>query len=74
MQRFGVSVLANHKGECFGKSQSDLKSSDSYQLAAIMKQIGGWERTSTIRNLPIYGRQRIYKKRLNANTKHSKHN
>jgi predicted P-loop ATPase len=60
--------------ECFGKSQSDLKSSDSYQLAAIMKQIGGWERTSTIRNLPIYGRQRIYKKRLNANTKHSKHN
>ena len=26
--------------ECFGKSQSDLKSSDSYQLAAIMKQIG----------------------------------
>ena len=60
--------------ECFGKSQSDLKSSDSYQLAAIMKQIGGWERTSTIRNLPIYGRQRIYKKRLNSNTKHSKHN
>ena len=60
--------------ECFGKSQSDLKSSDSYQLAAIMKQIGGWERTSSIRNLPIYGRQRIYKKRLNANTKHSKHN
>ena len=59
--------------ECFGKSQSDLKSNDSYQLAAIMKQIGGWERTSTIRNLPIYGRQRIYKKRLNANTKHSKH-
>lgn len=48
--------------ECFGKSQSDLKSSDSYQLAAIMKQIGGWERTSSIRNLPIYGRQKIYKK------------
>lgn len=48
--------------ECFGKSQSDLKSSDSYQLAAIMKQIGGWERTSGIKKQPIYGRQKIYKK------------
>ena len=48
--------------ECFGKSQSDLKSSDSYQLAAIMKQIGGWERTSSIKKQPIYGRQKIYKK------------
>ena len=48
--------------ECFAKSQSDLKSSDSYQLAAIMKQIGGWERTSSIKKQPIYGRQKIYKK------------
>lgn len=48
--------------ECFGKSQSDLKSSDSYQLAAIMKQIGGWERTSSIKKQAIYGRQKIYKK------------
>lgn len=48
--------------ECFGKSQSDLKSSDSYQLAAIMKQIGGWERTSSTKKQPIYGRQKIYKK------------
>lgn len=48
--------------ECFGKLQSDLKSSDSYQLAAIMKQIGGWERTSSIKKQPIYGRQKIYKK------------
>lgn len=48
--------------ECFEKSQSDLKSSDSYQLAAIMKQIGGWERTSSIKKQPIYGRQKIYKK------------
>lgn len=50
--------------ECFGKSQSDLKSSDSYQLAAIMKQIGGWERTSSIKKQPIYGRQKIYKKAI----------
>lgn len=48
--------------ECFGKSQSDLKSSDSYQLAAIMKQIGGWERTSSIKKQAIYGRQKIYKR------------
>ena len=48
--------------ECFGKAHSDLKSSDSYQLAAIMKQMKGWEKTSTIRSLPIYGRQRLYKR------------
>lgn len=56
--------------ECFGKSQSDLKSSDSYQLAAIMKQIGGWERTSSIKKQPIYGRQKIYKKVTKCDTSH----
>ena len=61
IQRTGVSN-AEIWCECFGKSQSDLKSSDSYQLAAIMKQIGGWERTSSIKKQPIYGRQKIYKK------------
>ena len=48
--------------ECFGKSLSELKSADSYSIAAIMSQIPGWERTDTRRYLPIYGRQRVYKK------------
>lgn len=48
--------------ECFGRNKADLKASDSYQLAAIMKQIDGWERTETIRALPGYGRQRVYKR------------
>jgi len=48
--------------ECFCKNMSDLKSSDSYQIAAIMAQIDGWERTTTNKRIPIYGRQRLYKK------------
>ena len=48
--------------ECFGKNMSDLKSSDSYQIAAIMAQIDGWERTTTNKRISIYGRQRLYKR------------
>ena len=33
---------------------------ESYQIAALMAQIAGWERTSSIKRLPIYGRQRLY--------------
>ena len=46
--------------ECFGKSLQELKPSDSYSIAAMMSQIPGWERTTIIRRLPIYGRQRLY--------------
>ena len=46
--------------ECFGKSLQELKPSDSYNIAAMMSQIPGWERTTIIRRLPIYGRQRLY--------------
>ena len=47
--------------ECFGKSLQELKPTDSYSIAALMSQIGGWERTTTIKRQPIYGRQRLYK-------------
>lgn len=47
--------------ECFGKSLQELKPTDSYSIAALMSQIGGWERTATIKRQPIYGRQRLYK-------------
>ena len=46
--------------ECFGKNLQELKPSDSYAIAAIMAQIPGWERTSSTRRQPIYGKQRIY--------------
>ena len=47
--------------ECFGKSLQELKPTDSYSIAALMSQIGGWERTTTIKRQPIYGRQQLYK-------------
>lgn len=47
--------------ECFGKSLQELKPTDSYSIAALMSQIGGWERTTTIKRQPLYGRQRLYK-------------
>ena len=52
--------------ECFGRNPSDMKPADSYAIAALMVQIDGWERTKTIRNLPLYGRQRIYARKTPA--------
>jgi hypothetical protein len=46
--------------ECFNRNLSELKTTDSYQIAALMAQIPGWERTSSIKRLPLYGRQRLY--------------
>jgi len=48
--------------ECLNHSLPDLKTTDSYQIAALMAQISGWERTTNIKRLPIYGRQRLYQK------------
>ena len=48
--------------ECFGKPKEDMKPSDSYALSAIMERIDGWSKTGKSRVLPIYGRQRIYKR------------
>ena len=47
--------------ECFGKSLQELKPADSYSIAALMSQIPGWKRTTSIKRQPIYGRQRLYK-------------
>ena len=49
--------------ECFGKSKEDLKPSDSYAIGAIMARAKGWERTSKMMGLPIYGRQRYYRRK-----------
>ncbi len=49
--------------ECFKRDLSDLKPTDSYAIAALIVQIPGWERTTTIIKLPHYGRQRVYKRK-----------
>lgn len=47
--------------ECFGKTLQELKPSDSYSIAALMGQIPGWVRTTSVKRQPLYGRQRIYR-------------
>ncbi len=47
--------------ECFGRDASALKKMDSYEIAAIMRKISGWERAKdSLVVLPIYGKQRVY--------------
>ena len=48
--------------ECFGKNPAEIKTSDSYTLAALLAQVPGWERTPDRKNRPPYGRQRLYKR------------
>ena len=48
--------------ECFGKNKEDLRPSDSYAISAIMVRMRGWNKTSEREWLPIYGRQRVYKR------------
>lgn len=48
--------------ECFGKAKEDMKPSDSYAIAAIMERMDGWNRTGKAKVLPIYGKQRIYRR------------
>lgn len=50
--------------ECFGRSRDGIKKADSYEIEAIVRSIGGWERyaggKTGKRNIPIYGIQRVY--------------
>lgn len=48
--------------ECYGKSLQELKPTDSYAIAALMSQLPNWERTTSIKRQPIFGRQRLYRK------------
>ena len=48
--------------ECFGRAKEDMKPSDSYQIKSIMSRIEGWERADKLSNLPLYGRQRVYRR------------
>lgn len=48
--------------ECFGNEPAALQRRDSYEIASIMKQVPGWERTDTQSRVPLYGKQRLYKR------------
>ena len=48
--------------ECFGKNKEDMRPADSYMIASIMIRLGGWEKDGSRVVLPIYGRQRVYKR------------
>lgn len=48
--------------ECLGRRKEDLCPRDSHAIAAIMSHIDGWERQSEPLRLPIYGRQRVYRR------------
>lgn len=47
--------------ECFGKDAAAMKKSDSYEIAALMQKIEGWDKSERT-SLPIYGRQRVYER------------
>ncbi len=46
--------------ECFGRNPADMRTTDSYAIAALMTQLDGWERAKKLASLPLYGRQRVY--------------
>ncbi len=46
--------------ECFGRNPADMRTTDSYAIAALMAQLDGWERAKKLASLPLYGRQRVY--------------
>lgn len=49
--------------ECFGKPKEDIRFSDSYAISAIMTRIETWEKTGRSERIPIYGKQRIYRRK-----------
>jgi len=55
--------------ECFGRKPDELKPADSYSLAALMTRVNGWERTRVRRRLPLYGEQRLYRRKVVAGLK-----
>lgn len=48
--------------ELFGNDPSTLRKIDAYEINAIMRKIDGWEQSDYMPTLPIYGRQRVYKR------------
>lgn len=46
--------------ECFGNPKEDIKPSDRYAIAAIMKRLKDWEKTDIRKRIPAYGQQLVY--------------
>ena len=46
--------------ECFGRQKADLRPTDSYTISSLMSRIEGWTRTKRVKDVPPYGRQRVY--------------
>jgi len=50
--------------ECFENHRDDIRKSDSYEIEAMIKAIGGWKRLDSNKtgrlHIPIYGYQQIY--------------
>ncbi len=49
--------------ECLGMPKETLKSNESYAIRSMMSRIEGWERTNQIVKSPLYGSQRVYKRK-----------
>ena len=49
--------------ECFGKDKADFQHKNSFEISAIMASIDGWEKTGRTMWLPIYGKQRVYRRK-----------
>lgn len=48
--------------ECFGRKPEDMERTDAYAISGIMSQIEGWETAGKSQRIPLYGKQRIYRK------------
>lgn len=59
--------------ECFGRDPDAMRRPDSYDIASIMQQIDGWHDSGAAKRLPIYGKQRIYRKLNPAEEKAKKY-
>lgn len=49
--------------ECFGRNKEDFKGTEQYSIAAIMEHLDDWEKTGRSKRLPIYGKQRMYRRK-----------
>ena len=48
--------------ECFNRKKEDLRSTDSYAIAAIMSRLPDWKKQPIPKRIPLYGLQRIYRR------------
>ena len=68
MSVVGLHAKQETEPVCYARSEdsknlSDMKAVDSYAIAALMLQVEGWEKTSDRCSMPLYGRQRLYRRR-----------